>query len=157
MINNEPINRWPLDLSLAATRWCTSYWYKRIGNCHLIWDKSKALSQQEELFKKIIGCENKNKPPKDPVSIDEPYAFYTRTLSFSFKDSRESYGLQLADLLVGYAVKAAKNNQTTKSLAKTIGPCSVMPAKRHLPMQSIMDREQALKVLREVLANWSNK
>lgn len=125
---------WQLDLSLTSMHCLLAAWGERFDALEVYCDKSKPIQSdllsEDSLFKQMIGRHDKlYLPVGEP---DRPSVIYNLAAPVQLKDSQDSPGIQIADVIAS-SLAYALNNPDDELSAKWLGLAKGMIAKTVTP------------------------
>ncbi len=148
--------KWTLDLSMNALWGLLRHWAKSHDELTVICDESNPLAALAPQLDVMIG--EMDKPQFIIHTTGQPAPVFNLKQSIQFKDSKESAGIQLADVVASSATYALKKDD--KSLLQILDEGnineSMFPTLEHVNL----DKKQPplnLKVLQELANRARNK
>lgn len=142
------VSRWALELTTTSLFWMLSFWSERFDLMEVYCDKSEPLDINRPLFDTMIGR-------KDIIYMklgSQPDRALTYNLSgpIELVDSKQSPGIQIADVLSGSIAFALKNPDNILSkkwleLAKSMfSPFCILPDRKAIDLR---ERDPVINVM----------
>lgn len=103
----DAVANWTLDLSMTALHWLLASWGEEFEVLEVYCDESKPIRDAKEFFEAFIGREDKVYSLLDDQS--SPSIVYNLSGPINLVDSKESHGVQIADVLSSSLTYALKN------------------------------------------------
>ena len=102
-----PVANWSLELSMTALNWLLASWGEEFEVLEVYCDESKPIQEAQEFFKVFIGREDKAyiRLGSEPT----PSIIYNLSGPINLVDSKDSHGIQIADVLSSSLAYALKN------------------------------------------------
>ena len=130
---------WPLELSMTALHWLLASWSDQFEVLEVYCDQSKPLLDARGFFEAMIGREDKNyvRFGSQPIlSIT-----YNLKRQIQLVDSKDSHGIQIADVVASSIAHAYKNaddgvSKEWISLLKDAPANPIIPETTHLDLDS---------------------
>ncbi len=103
----DGVSRWALELTTTSLFWLLSLWSERFDTIEVCCDQSKPLYENQSAFDAMVGRTDRvymklgNQP--------EMALTYNLASPIVFLDSKESAGIQIADVITGSIAHAYKN------------------------------------------------
>ena len=133
------VANWPLELSMTALHWLLASWGEQFEVLDVYCDSSKPIQAGEEFFRTSIGREDKAyiRFGSQPT----PSFIYNLAGPITLVDSKESPGIQIADVLSSSLVYALNHPDTAIS-KKWLRLIEDVPANQIIPDSKHMDLTQ---------------
>ncbi len=110
----DAVANWTLDLSMTALYWLLASWGEKFEVLEVYCDESKPIRDAKDFFEAFIGREDKVYNLLDNQS--SPSIVYNLSGPINLVDSKESHGVQIADVVSSSLAYALKN--PNKDIAK---------------------------------------
>jgi hypothetical protein len=155
----EGAGKWVLDLTNTALFSILAQWGLEYDELTAYCDNSKPLSEDQDIFNAMIG--NENKKFSSVAGIDNPITFNLKE-PLNLVDSKEVFGVQLADAVAAAFVYACdSNNQDEHALKwrsiieEVVIYGSVFPDYDHIDL-SRLEVQKNFVVLQELVKRSEN-
>ena len=134
-----PVANWSLELSMTALNWLLASWGEEFEVLEVYCDESKPIQEAQEFFKVFIGREDKAyiRLGSEP----RPSIIYNLSGPINLVDSKNSPGIQIADVLSS-SLAYALRNPDEENAKKWLSIIEDVPANQIIPDMNQVDLMQ---------------